>query len=92
MTLNDKCSCDYLTKSQSDLLKKVDGIIKSIENETDIKKIAKAAHECLYLMSLFDVYEFMDEHQYPPTSTNILKFKAVAQQSYLNMLKELILN
>ena len=92
MTLNNKCNCDYSTKSKFDLLKKVDDVIKSIENETDMKKIAEATHECLYLMSLFDACQFMVEHQYPPTSINILKFKVIAQQSYLNMLKELILN
>ena len=71
---------------------KVDDLIKSLENETDMKKIAETIHECLHLMSLFDACHFMVEHKYLPTPTNIVKFKIIARQSYLNMLKELILN
>ena len=33
-------------------------LIKSIESETDMKKIAKVTHEGLHLMSLFDACQF----------------------------------
>ena len=71
---------------------KVDNLIKSLQNETDMKKITETIHECLHLMSLFDACHFMVKHKYLPTPTNIVKFKIIAQQSYLNMLKELVLN
>ena len=91
MTFN-KSNCNCFTKSKFNPLTKVDDLIKSIENETDMKKNAETTHECLHLMSLFDACRFMVEHQYPPTPTNIVKFKIIAQQSYLNMLKELVSN
>ena len=92
MTSNDKCDCDCSTKSKFDALAEVDNLVNSISDETDVKKLAETTHKCLYLMSLFDACEFMVAHQYPTTPLNILKFKIIAQQAYLNMLKELISN
>ena len=69
-------------------------LIESIEDETDVRKIAKVADQCLHLMSLNDACEFMVKHQYPITPTNILKFKNIADQSYfirLEIMKKLIL-
>ena len=90
MTSNDECNCS--TKSKFDALKEVSDLIDSIQDETDVKKLAETTHKCLYLMSLYDACTFMVEHQYPITPINIVKFKIIAQQAYLNMMKELILN
>ena len=72
----------------------VNRLIKSIENETDLKKIAEAAHKCLHLMSLSDACQYMMRHKYPITVENIMKFKNIADQSYLirlEIMKNLIL-
>ena len=92
---NDKCNCNCSTKSKFDALKEIDDLIKSIEHETDVRKIAETTHKCLYLLSLYDACEFMTKYQYPATPINILKFKYIAQQAYfirLDIMKKLMLN
>ena len=72
----------------------VSRLIKSIEDETDIKKIAETADKCLHLMSLNDACEFMTKHRYPINAGNIVKFKNIADRSYLirlEIMKNLIL-
>ena len=98
MTLNTTNKCDCIAKSNFanwDPMLEVDNLIKTIKDETDVRKIAETADKCLHLMSLNDACEFMVEHQYPITPTNILKFKNIADQVYfirLDIMKKLILN
>ena len=93
MTLNTNHKCND-TCSKLDILDEIDNLIKSIKEETDVKKIAETTRKCLYLMSLNDACEFMVEHQYPITPINFLKFKNIAEQAYfirLDIMKKLIL-
>ena len=53
---NDKCNCNCSTKSKFDALKEIDDLIKSIEHETDVRKIRETTHKCLYLLSLYGVF------------------------------------
>ena len=72
----------------------VNRLIKSIEDETDVKKIAETAHKCLCAMSLSDACNYMMRHQYPITPINILIFQDVADKAYairLEIMKNLIL-
>ena len=98
MTLNttNKCNCSAkFNFANWDPIVEVDNLIKAIEDETDVRKVAEAADKCLRLMSLIDACGFMVKHQYPITPVNILKFKNIADQAYfirLDIMKELILN
>ena len=83
---NDKCYCKCSAKSKFDALKEIDNLIKSLEDETNVRKIAETTHKCLYLLSLYDACEFMTKYQYPLTPINILKFKNIAQQGYVKRL------
>ena len=72
----------------------VDRLLNIIKDETDVRKIAEIADKCLHLMSLNDACEFMTKHQYPINAENILKFKDIADRSYvirLEIMKNLIL-
>ena len=93
MTLNtdDKCDCS----ANCDPMVEVAELIKTIEDEKDVAKIAETTHKCLVLMSLNDACEFMVKFQYPITLENILKFQNIAKEIYfvrLNIMKELIFN
>ena len=97
MTQNTSCKfdCDEkLNCANWNPTAKLDELIQSIENETDVVKIAKVTDECLHLMSLMDACNFMVRHQYPINPRNIDKFKEIAIKSYfirLEMMKQLIL-
>ena len=94
----EKCTFGCSAKSYCakwDPIEECDTLMKSIENETDVRKIAQTADRCLHLMSMNDACEFMVKHQYPITVENIVKFKMIATKSYqirLEMMKQLILN
>ena len=95
MTLNasSKCDCSAESKKWNPMVE-VDELIKALEDETDVRKIAEMTHKCLHLMSLNDACEFMTKNQYPITPANILIFKVIAEKAYfarLDIMKELIL-
>lgn len=93
----EKCTFGCSAKSNCakwDPIEECDTLMKSIENETDVRKIAQTADRCLHLMSMNDACEFMVKHQYPITFENIVKFKKIATKSYqirLEIMKQLIL-
>ena len=97
MTSNASCKSNCSASSNCanwDPMLEVNELIKAIEDETDVRKIAETADKCLHLMSLNDACNFMVRHQYPITRTNILKFKNIADQAYfvrLEIMKKLIL-
>ena len=72
----------------------VNRLIRSIENERDLRKIAEVAHKCLLAMSLSDACDYTMRHKYPITDENIMKFKNITDQAYLirlEIMKNLIL-
>ena len=97
MASNTSCKfdCDEnLNCANWNPVARLDKLIQSIENETDMTKIAKVADECLHLLSLMDTCNFMVRHKYEITPTNVDKFKEIAIKSYfirLEIMKELML-
>ena len=94
--MGQKCTCSAKSNcAEWDPLEECDVLIESIQNETDIRKIAETSHRCLKLMSMNDACEFMVKHQYPITFENIIKFKELTMKFYnirLEIMKQLILN
>ena len=93
--MGQKCTCSAKSNcAEWDPLEECDVLIESIQNETDIRKIAETSHRCLKLMSMNDACEFMVKHQYPITFKNIIKFKELTMKFYnirLEIMKQLIL-
>ena len=81
--MGQKCTCSAKSNcAEWDPLEECDVLIESIQNETDIRKIAETSHRCLKLMSMNDACEFMVKHQYPITFENIIKFKELTMKFY----------
>ena len=77
-----------------DPMKEVDRLINSVDENTDLHKIAEVVGKCLNALSLKDACEYMITQKKPMTDENIKLFMNIAAQCYLirlELMKKMIL-
>ena len=78
------------TKSENQIwnpTEEVSKLLNSIDNETDLDKMAVVVYKSLKIMSLNDAYEFMTNRNLPVNEQNMNKFLEVFVEAFFERLE-----